>query len=636
MSDFEVEISSADGSYRLAARSAAGETSPIAVTFPFEDLELGRRLQAVELALVKSSATVRRLTPVEERPVQEFGRQLFEFAFPPELRAHLAADRQQAAGQGMPLRVRLRVAPAELAALPWEFLYDPGRDEYLCLSTPLVRYLDVLEPRRPLAVVPPLRILTMIARPDELDPLDVEHERRRLTDALGPLQSEGRVQLGWVGGQTSWDLQDALDSGVWHGFHFIGHGGFDPHSGEGVLALAADDGGVDRVGAGDLALLLAEHRSMRLVVLNSCDTARASAGDRFSSTASVLIRRGIPAVVAMQYEISDPAAIVFARGFYTALARQHPVDQAVTRARRAIKLARRNTLEWATPVLYLRSATGALFDLTDIPTTPTSPPADTTTPQLPSDTAPPKAAAERRVPGPPRRDEPPARTSADRPPPLAAMKARLHPKRRARRPAQLARMTHDDLVWDVAFSPDGTRMATASRDGTARVWDPATGQELIRITHDLGVTGPFTGGVHGVAFSPDGTRLATAGGRTARVWNHATGQELIHMTHDGAMVNGVAFSPDGTRLATNSEDSTARVWDSATGRELTRMTHDRFGVYGVAFSPDSTRLATAGDDSTARVWDPATGRELIRMTYDARTVNAMVLGSVRCVRPCDR
>ena len=126
MSDFEVEISGEGSSYRVAARSAAGETSPVPVQFPFDDLALGRQLQALELALLKSSAPVRRLTPVDERPVQEFGRRLFEFAFPPELRAHLAgqlpaggaaghtaagaaADRATGAGRpalGVPLRPR--------------------------------------------------------------------------------------------------------------------------------------------------------------------------------------------------------------------------------------------------------------------------------------------------------------------------------------------------------------------------------------------------------------------------------------------------------------------------------------------------------------------------------------------------
>ncbi len=371
MFDFEIEISPGEGdSYRVSARSAAGDTDEVVVRFPFDDVALGRQLQAVEFALLRSSASTRRLTSEQERPVQDFGRQLFEFMFPPDIRAHLAVSRSQAVREDTAIRLRLRTAPPELAVLPWEFLYDPARDDYLCLSTPLVRYLDVPETRRPLQVEPPLRILAMAARPDELDSLNIDHEQRQLQQALATLEDSGRVQLSWVQGQTWWDLQAALDQGRWHGFHFIGHGGFDSQAGEGILALAGEDGGVDRLPASDLAAILAEHRSLRLVVLNSCDSARATATDRFSSTASMLMRRGVPAVVAMQYEISDQAAIAFARGFYTAIAAQHPVDQAVTRARRAVKRARKNTLEWATPVLYLRSATGDIFNLTDIPTTP--------------------------------------------------------------------------------------------------------------------------------------------------------------------------------------------------------------------------------------------------------------------------
>ena len=408
MPEFEVEINGAAGSYSVAARSAAGETRAVQVRFPFDDLELGQRMQALELALVRSSATVRRLTSAEERPVQEFGRQLFEFIFPAELRAHLTASRQQAAQQGETLQVRLHVGPSELAALPWEFLYDPSRDEYLCLSAPLVRYLDMVEPRRPLTVTPPLRILAMVARPAELDSLDVDHERRRLTEALTDIESAGRVQLSWVRGQTWWHLQAALDQGDWHIFHFIGHGSLDSLNSEGVVAFAAEDGGVHRVMASDLALLLAEEQCLQLVVLNSCDTARASAADRFSSTAAMLMRRGIPAVVAMQYEISDPAAISFARGFYTALAAQHPVDVAVTRARRAIKISRLNTLEWATPVLYLRSPTGALFDLTDVSATPAA--------QLPPQ---PKEHEEQRAVAEAEHSRPPALTAVEREKPSA-------------------------------------------------------------------------------------------------------------------------------------------------------------------------------------------------------------------------
>lgn len=194
MSDFEIEISGeGDGGYRVAARSVAGETGPVPAVFPFTSVALGGQLQALELALLRSSTTVRRLTGSVELPVQEFGRKLFAFAFPPEVRAHLSVSRQHAAQENTQLRIRLRVGPPELAALPWEFLYDPGRDEYLCLNIPLTRYVDVLEPRRPLAVAPPLRILGMVARPDELDPLNVDHERHRLQEALAKLERAGRV-----------------------------------------------------------------------------------------------------------------------------------------------------------------------------------------------------------------------------------------------------------------------------------------------------------------------------------------------------------------------------------------------------------------------------------------------------------
>jgi hypothetical protein len=100
VSDFEIEISGEVGSYGVSAHSSAGETGAVSVDFPFDDRGLERRLQALELALLRSSATVRRLASEQERPVAEFGRQLFEFVSPPELRAHLATSRQQAALEG--------------------------------------------------------------------------------------------------------------------------------------------------------------------------------------------------------------------------------------------------------------------------------------------------------------------------------------------------------------------------------------------------------------------------------------------------------------------------------------------------------------------------------------------------------
>src|SRR5262249_45318245 len=132
----------------------------------------------------------------------------------------------------------------DLAALPWEFLYDPRQGEYICLSlyTPLVRYLELPQSVQPLQIKPPLRILCMIASPSDQDPLDIAREQGRLQEALKGLEDQGLVELSWLPGQTSRDLQRAMQNGPWHIFHFIGHGGFDPASDEGLLALCNDQG----------------------------------------------------------------------------------------------------------------------------------------------------------------------------------------------------------------------------------------------------------------------------------------------------------------------------------------------------------------------------------------------------------
>jgi hypothetical protein len=442
LSDFEIEISGAPDAYRITARSDAGEVEATSVAFPLDEQELRYQLQAIELALLRSASETRRLTSELERPVQEFGRQLFDFVLPPQLQANWIAARQRATEREESLRIRLRIGPPKLMALPWEVLFDPYRDDYLSLSTPMVRYLDVFEPRRPLTVTPPLRVLVMTAQPAGLIPLDVEHEKQRLVTALAPLETHGRVRLSWV--------QDR-----WHVFHFVGHGGFDRRSSEGRIALADKDGEVDEVPATDLGLLLAKHTSLRLAVLNSCDGARGSTGDRFSSTASVLVRRGIPAVVAMQYEISDQAAVAFAQRFYSALAAQQPVDQAVTDARLAIKRARQNSLEWVTPVIYLRSADGALFDLTDVPVTPPQPSSPVESSDLSA----------------PQREPEPLRPS----PLLATPEQESSPKKAALHevpddhiyskpliPTELTRLAHDSGVYRVADSPDGSPSSPAS------------------------------------------------------------------------------------------------------------------------------------------------------------------------------
>jgi Tol biopolymer transport system component len=219
----------------------------------------------------------------------------------------------------------------------------------------------------PLRVEPPLRILAMVVSPSDLPELDVERERQRLETALGPLSSRGLVEVVWMQGGTTRDLQQALWKGPWHIFHFVGHGGFDDVRGEGVVVMANEKGTSQPVSATNLGRLLGDHDPLRLAVLNACDSARGDALDVFSSTAATLVRRGTPAVVAMQYEITDDAAIEFSRDFYEALAGGIAVDEALAEARKGVALAIPGTLEWGTPVLFMRTSDGILFDIPKSP-----------------------------------------------------------------------------------------------------------------------------------------------------------------------------------------------------------------------------------------------------------------------------
>ena len=188
--------------------------------------------------------------------------------------------------------------------------------------------------------------------------------------------------------------------------------------------------------------------------------------------------------------------------------------------------------------------------------------------------------------------------------------------------AQQARLDHDGAVNAVAFSPDGTRVATGSGGlvgrGSARVFDAATGAQLARLDHD--------DQVNSIAFSTDGTRIATGSGASlgrrgsARVFDATTGTQQARLDHDG-VVNAVAFSPDGSVVATASGDGSARVFDAATGAQQARLDHDSV-VWAVAFSPDGTVVATASEDGSARVFDAATGAQRARLDHDGQ-VNAV-------------
>jgi WD40 repeat protein/DNA-binding SARP family transcriptional activator len=147
---------------------------------------------------------------------------------------------------------------------------------------------------------------------------------------------------------------------------------------------------------------------------------------------------------------------------------------------------------------------------------------------------------------------------------------------------------------DVALSPNGKLVAALDRRAVLRVWNVASEQRLLRVNAHSGI-GSF------VAFSPDGTMIATSGEDGAALWAVPSGRLLHRLSATGQM-HGVAFSGDGKLVATAGDDGTARIWDVATGRLDATLTGHTREVWDVAFSPDGTRLATTGTDGTFRVY----------------------------------
>ena len=376
--NFDITFESGPDGYAVRATSAAAGEARATFVFPFNELELENFL----LRLGQRSGGTRHADSPEMELSKQFGGRLFDSLFDDDVRAALRSSVSQSESQGAGLRIRLRFGNApELADIPWEYLYDGGANRFLTLSreTPLVRYLDLSRPVEPLHVQAPLRILVMISDPNDYDRLDVEAEWQRLNGALADLQGKGLVEIVRLDKATLLELQRVLRDSQFHIFHYIGHGVFDQSADDGFLVLEDDNGRGRKVSGQYVGTLLADHRSLRLAVLNSCEGGRSSRSDPFAGAAQSLVQQGLPAVIAMQFEISDDAAAIFAQEFYMALAGGYPVDGALAEGRRAI-FATKTNAEWGIPVLFMRAADGRIFDVS----APALPPASAS-PQPPTE-----------------------------------------------------------------------------------------------------------------------------------------------------------------------------------------------------------------------------------------------------------
>jgi hypothetical protein len=306
--------------------------------------------------------------------LQEIGQSLFDLLFVKSIYAAYAKNIDKATRDNVNLRIRLAIEAPQLSALPWETLYSASERKYLAPSpkTPIVRGSSD-DPDFWSPVKLPLCVLGMVPEARGLGSLNVEAEKANIRNALESVLGPGDFNLGWTSPGSASELVDRLDEPPqgcesWHIFHFIGHGGYDVegHSGYIVvdpdvlpLGVTSTFRSAEKLYADDLKSVLETSHGLRLAILNSCKGAAATPGVLFSSTAERLILQGFPAVVAMQFEISDPAAIAFSAELYRHLARGSQIPEAVTRAR--MQLKRWQSPEWITPVLYMRTRAGRLF-----------------------------------------------------------------------------------------------------------------------------------------------------------------------------------------------------------------------------------------------------------------------------------
>lgn len=302
-------------------------------------------------------------------PYRELGDRLFRALFVGSVRALF--DRSLGALAHQPdrgLRIKLKLASqdprvARLESLPWEAMFHAEAEDFLCLDrrTPVVRYLDVPRPCPLLQAPKILRVLVAMSSPFDLAPLALDQELEKIQKVWGRRKEVEIVPLpkASVSG-----LRQELLSSRCHVVHFMGHGGFDPRTGQGQLYFESPIGKSEPITGSALATKLKDLGFLRLVFLNACKSGQTSndANHRpFAGVANALVLGGLPAVVAMQRPISDRAAILFSTAFYRSVADGDPIDTAVTEGRQAVYSTEQHLAEWLTPMLYMRRADGRIF-----------------------------------------------------------------------------------------------------------------------------------------------------------------------------------------------------------------------------------------------------------------------------------
>jgi len=356
LQNFDLLISM-DAARRCEARvvrSPAGDSRACAIAWPFDEQQ-----EYAVLAQIYGELLMRRAHVPDQSLVKDYGTRLFQASFCGPIMELYAASLVMTRDRRQGLRLRLQFDGDQvLHRAAWEFLYDPERRRFVAANeaSPLVRYLPLQQPVQAIAARHPLRVLVAIAAPVNESRLQVAHEWEILNHALRDAIQDGTMTVTLLDGPCTFDrLRDTLRAQPVEVLHFIGHG--EP----GVLILESETRQAQRIDVETFCEVFPHEGPPRLIVLNACAGAVVNGRDGFHSVTQGLVQHGAAAVIAMQAAITDQAALMFAQYFYRELARTGAVDRAITEARLRLRV-NNGPVEWGTPVLYMRSPDGQLFE----------------------------------------------------------------------------------------------------------------------------------------------------------------------------------------------------------------------------------------------------------------------------------
>lgn len=347
-------------------RTAKGDSYPLTlITSPAGEDSGEMKLSMKPATINKIREQMAQHFKLDIKTLKEFGGHLFNSLFQPRLRDQFEKSLGIAYSQKTALRIKLRIDAPDLACYPWEFLYDREQShEFLALqrNVLITRFLAVQNPLAQVTTSLPLRMLVIIANPSDpqYPAIAAEQEKNLIKQALKHLVKQDLLRFRFLKPATLAGLEHELTHRV-DIVHFIGHGGYCEALGGGCLVFESEQGKPELINIERLSTLM-DGAQVRLVVLNACQTATVANSDISLGVAHGLVKIGIPAVVAMQFNIPDASALIFANQFYTTLAETHQVDRAVDEARRKLFInLESGRIDWGIPVLFMRKDDGVIF-----------------------------------------------------------------------------------------------------------------------------------------------------------------------------------------------------------------------------------------------------------------------------------